>query len=77
MRVEGNSTLSTGIVNPGLEVDVDLLIAQYTRTMSISDRYVSFTVVQPTGDLTSTVTLPNALIFGAKLSQTDWETRRY
>ena len=60
MRVEGNSTLSTGIVNPGLEVDVDLLIAQYTRTMSISDRYVSFTVVQPTGDLTSTVTLPNA-----------------
>ena len=60
MRVEGNSTFSAGIVNPGLEVDVDLVIAQYTRTMSISDRYVSFTVVQPTGDLTSTVSLPNA-----------------
>ncbi|MEK9823881.1 MAG: transporter [Gammaproteobacteria bacterium] len=60
MRVEGNSTLSAGVVYPGLELDVDLVIAQYTRTMSINDRYVSFTVVQPTGDLTSTVTLPNA-----------------
>ena len=60
MRVEGNSVLGTGIVNPDLELDVDLVVAQYTRTMSISDRYVSFTVVQPTGDLTSTVTLPNA-----------------
>lgn len=60
MRVEGNSMLGTGIVNPDLKLDVDLVIAQYTRTMSISDRYVSFTVVQPTGDLTSTVTLPNA-----------------
>ncbi len=60
MRVDGNSVLGTGIVNPDLELDVDLVIAQYTRTMSISDRYVSFTLVQPTGELTSTVTLPNA-----------------
>ncbi|MCH2057491.1 MAG: transporter [Thalassotalea sp.] len=60
MKVEGNSMLNSGIVNPGLELDVDLVIAQYTRTMSINDRYVSFTVVQPTGDLTSTITLPNA-----------------
>ena len=60
MRVEGNSMLGTGIVNPELDLDIDLVIAQYTRTMSISDRYVSFTVVQPTGELTSTVTLPTA-----------------
>lgn len=60
MQVEGNSMLNSGIVNPDLDLDVDLLIAQYTRTMSINDRYVSFTVVQPTGDLTSTITLPNA-----------------
>jgi len=52
--------LGTGIVNPELDLDIDLVIAQYTRTMSISDRYVSFTVVQPTGELTSTVTLPTA-----------------
>lgn len=60
VRVEGNSMLGTGIVNPELDLDIDLVIAQYTRTMSISDRYVSFTVVQPTGELTSTVTLPTA-----------------
>tara|TARA_B100000035_G_scaffold315293_1_gene334996 strand:+ start:2722 stop:3690 length:969 start_codon:yes stop_codon:yes gene_type:complete len=60
MHAEGNSMLGTGIVNPQLELDIDLVVAQYTRTMSISDRYVSFTFVQPTGELTSTVFLPNA-----------------
>ena len=58
--------LNSGIVNPDLDVDVDLLIAQYSRTMDINDRYVSFTLVQPTGELTSTITLPNAPNFKKK-----------
>ncbi len=66
MHTEGNSVLNSGIVNPDLDVDVDLLIAQYSRTMDINDRYVSFTLVQPTGELTSTITLPNAPNFKKK-----------
>ena len=41
--------LNSGIVNPNpnLDIDVDLLIAQYTRTMKLGHRNVVFTVVQP------------------------------
>lgn len=66
MQVSGNSMLNSGIVNPNLDLDVDLLIAQYTRTMEIGGRYVAFTFVQPQGRLNSTITLANAPNFENK-----------
>jgi len=60
MQVSGNSMFDSGIVIPNLDLDIDLLVAQYTRTMEIADRYVAFTAVQPQGRLSSKITLPNA-----------------
>ena len=60
MQVSGNSMFDSGIVIPNLDLDIDLLVAQYTRTMEIADRYVAFTAVQPQGRLNSKITLPNA-----------------
>jgi hypothetical protein len=66
MQVSGNSMLNSGIVNPNLDIDADLLIAQYTRTMQLGERYVAFAVVQPQGRLTSSITLANAPDFENK-----------
>ncbi len=60
MQVSGNSMFDSGIVIPNLDLDIDLLVAQYTRTMEIADQYVAFTAVQPQGRLSSKITLPNA-----------------
>ena len=60
MQVSGNSMLNSGLVNPNLDLDVDLLIAQYTRTMELGGRYVALTLVQPQGRLKSTISLANA-----------------
>jgi hypothetical protein len=66
MKISGNSMFNSGIINPNLDLDVDLLVGQYTRTMSIADHYVSITAVQPAGKLTSTVSLPNAARLSSK-----------
>lgn len=63
MQVSGNSMLYSDIVSPNLDLDVDLLVAQYTRTMEIDERYVAFTIVQPQGRLKSSITLPNVARF--------------
>jgi hypothetical protein len=55
MKVSGNSMINSGLVNPNLELDVDLLVAQYTRTVDLFGNYASFTVVQPYGELQSKV----------------------
>ena len=60
IQVSGNSMLDSGVVLPNLDLDIDLLVAQYTRTMEIADRYVAFTVVQPQGRLRSKIAFPNA-----------------
>ncbi len=60
MQISGNSMFNSDIVVPNVDLDVDLLVAQYTRTMAIADRYVSVTAVQPAGRLTSTLSLNNA-----------------
>jgi hypothetical protein len=52
--------LDSGVVLPDLDLDIDLLVAQYTRTAEIADRYVAFTVVQPQGRLSSKIAFPNA-----------------
>ena len=68
MNVSGNSMIGSGRVTPHLNLDVDLVVAQYTRTMEIRDRYISFTAVQPAGRLTSSLSLPNVAIAGAEAS---------
>jgi len=68
MKVSGNSMIGSGRVTPHLNLDVDLVVAQYTRTMEIRDRYISFTAVQPAGRLTSSLSLPNVAIAGADAS---------
>ena len=60
MQVNGNSMINSGIIRPNLDLDIDLAVAQYTRTMAIAERYVSITAVQPVGTLNSKVSLPNA-----------------
>ena len=60
MQVAGNSMPGTGIVNPNVDLDVDLAVAQYTRTMDVGGRYVALTAVQPVGSLRSSITFPNA-----------------
>ena len=60
IQVSGNSMLDSGVVLPDLDLDIDLLVAQYTRTMEIADRYVAFTVVQPQGRLSSKIAFSNA-----------------
>lgn len=55
MKVSGNSMINSGVVNPNLELDVDLVVAQYTRTMNLFGNYASFTAVQPYGKLKSKV----------------------
>ncbi len=47
--------INSGIVNPNLNIEVDLAVAQYTRTMDILGNYTSFTLVQPFGELESSV----------------------
>ena len=66
MKISGNSMFNSGLINPNLDLDIDLLVAQYTRTMSIADHYVSITAVQPSGKLSSTFSLPNVAKFTSK-----------
>ena len=60
--------IGSGRVTPQLNLDVDLVVAQYTRTMEVRDRYISLTAVQPAGRLTSSLSLPSASIAGAETS---------
>jgi hypothetical protein len=55
MDISGNSVIFTDVVNPNLTVDTSLGVMQYTRTMDLFDRYTSLTIVQPFGEVTSTV----------------------
>ena len=68
LKVSGNSMIGSGRVTPHLNLDVDLVVAQYTRTMEVRNRYISLTAVQPAGRLTSSLSLPNASIAGAETS---------
>ena len=68
LKVSGNSMIGSGRITPHLDLDVDLVVAQYTRTMEVRNRYVSLTAVQPAGRLTSSLSLPNASIAGGENS---------
>lgn len=66
MQISGNSMFNSGIVTPELDLDIDLLVGQYTRTFSLAERYASFTAVQPAGRLVSDLLLPNVPDRGAR-----------
>ena len=55
MDVTGNSVIFTDVVNPNLEVEAQLGVMQYTRTTNIMDRYTSITIIQPFGEVTSSL----------------------
>lgn len=57
MKVSGNSVLDSGLIQPNLNLDMDLMVGQFTHTMEILEHYTSFSVIQPFGKLTSNVKL--------------------
>jgi hypothetical protein len=66
LTTSGNSVINSGIVTPNLNIDVDLAVVQYTRTMDILGNYTSFTVVQPFGELESSVNFDIASRFDTR-----------
>jgi len=51
MRVEGNSTLASGVVVKAFDLKVDLAVLQYTRTKELFGRYVSLSAILPYGTI--------------------------
>lgn len=66
LTTSGNSVINSGIVTPNLNIEVDLAVIQYTRTMDILGNYTSFTVVQPFGELESSVNFDLASRFDTR-----------
>lgn len=69
MQVSGNSVVATGLVSPQIDLELETLVTQFTRTFNLADRYAAVTVVQPHhGDLQSTIRLPNAPALNSRTS---------